>query len=84
MSRNLSHAMLACPPYWNTVSLYPTLVDHCTISHGTGRVVGTVSYTYAYFHTLGYNIRRLEIPGYFYSEILKPSGKDIRVMVPGG
>jgi len=45
MSRNLSHALWACPPYWNTVSLHPTVVDHCTISYGTGRVVGTVSYT---------------------------------------
>ena len=42
MSRNLSDAS---PPYWNTVSLHPTIVDHCTISYGTGRVVGTVSYT---------------------------------------
>ena len=29
----------------NTVSLHSTVVDHCTISYGTGRVVGTVSYT---------------------------------------
>ena len=42
MSRNLSHALWACPPYWNTVSLHSTAVDHCTISYGTGRVVGTV------------------------------------------
>ena len=45
MSRNLSHALWVCPPCWNTVSLHSTIVDHCTISYGTGRVVGTVSYT---------------------------------------
>ena len=44
MSRNLSHALWACPPYWNTVGLHSTVVDHCTISYGTGHVVGTVSY----------------------------------------
>ena len=45
MSRNLSHVLLASPPYWNTVSQHPTVVDYYTIPYGTGRVVGTVSYT---------------------------------------
>ena len=47
----------ACPPSLNTVSLRPTVVDHCTIRYGTGRVVGTVSYTRTStaltFHRLG-------------------------------
>jgi len=47
MSCNLSDALFALPAilYWNTVSLHSTLDDHCTISYGTGRVVGMVSYT---------------------------------------
>ena len=36
MSRNLSHALWACPPYWNTVSLHPTVVAYCTVRYGTG------------------------------------------------
>ena len=35
----------ACPPSLNIVSLLSTVVDHCTKRYGTGRVVGTVSYT---------------------------------------
>jgi hypothetical protein len=44
MSRNLAHMLLASPPFWNTVSQHPTVVDYYTISYGTGEVVGTVSY----------------------------------------
>ena len=36
-------------------SLHSTVVDHCTISYGTGRVVGTVSYTRT--STAGYYIQ---------------------------